>query len=453
MTNLIFLFFFLPVVFLFYYISNAKMKKVCLIIASIIFVFIQDLYLPVLYFVLSLLAFIIGSILIKIKNKTFGNIAFAFFSILYASVLGFFHFGNKLNLNIIPENIIFPIGMSFFILKCIFYFNDCKNKDIVLKSNFFDFLLYAFYFPAFILGPVLSFDYFMALLKKTDFRLCNVGKGFYMFIAGFSLKIIIADNLFKMVNSVFSLNTSSISCIMIWYTAIAFFFYIYFLFASYSRMAEGMSLIFGIKIPKNNYPYFMCDTFSDFSKKWNVSVSRIIDKSFLKINISEVSDAFISILVWSVTGLWFGFNLRTLCFGLVLGIILTFENIFGLNKVKKENYFRRIFVFTLLFVLSVLLMPVDFDLFIQYAKALICRGFPLWNGISSSIIQEYLILFIISIISALNISKNYAYSRKKVNAIESVIESTFFILRIAVFVLSVCILIFNGGNSSVQLPL
>lgn len=453
MINLIFLFFFLPVVFLFYYISNAKMRKVCLIIASVIFVFIQDLWLPVLYFILSLLVFISGNILIKIKNKALGNTVFALFSFIYILVFGFFHLNDKINFDILQNNIIFPIGISFFILKCIMYLNDCKNKEIVLKSNFFDFLLYMFYFPTFILGPVLSFDYFVALLKKTDFRFCNVGKGFSLFMAGFSLKIIIADNLYKFVDSVFSLNTSSISCIMIWYTAIAFFFYIYFLFSSYSKMAEGMSLIFGIKIPKNNYPYFMCDTFNDFSKKWNVSVSRIIDKSFLKFNVSETSNMFITILVWSVIGIWFGFNVRTLCFGLIMGIILAFENIFGLNKVKSKNYLRRIVVFTFLFIIFILLMPIDFDLFTKYMEALICRGVPLWNGISSHIIQEYFILFIVSIILALNISKNYAYSRKKANAAVSIIEGGFLIARTAVFILSVCILIFNGGSSTVQMPL
>lgn len=450
MTNIIFLFFFLPVVFFFYKISNLKMKKFCLLISSIIFTMLTGIMYSIMYIALSIIAFIFGSILKKTSEKFLKNVLSVFFILIFTAIFAFFHLEVSKIINITSYNIIYPMGMSFFILRCITFLNDCRNGNLILKSNFLDFILYLFYFPTFELGPIISYNHFIALLVKSDFTLSNFGKGFTIFITGFSLKIIIADNLFKFINSVYRTNVTSISCVLIWYTALAFFFFIYFLFSSYSKMAEGLSLMFGIKIPKNNFSYFMCDSFTDFSKKWNISVCKVIEKPFLNINTSKASMLFSSLITWIIIGIWLEFNVKSVIFGIIIGILIYFESVTGLSKNK--NYLKRIAVFLMLLISFILIMPVNLNLCINYFKALVCQGVPFWNELTSYYLQKYFVLLAISILLALNLKKNFIHSRKT-NLPSKIMYLTISTFEICAFILSICILIYNGGYSSVQISL
>jgi alginate O-acetyltransferase complex protein AlgI len=146
---------------------------------------------------------------------------------------------------------------------------------------------------------------------------------------------------------------------------IAYSFYIYFDFSSYTDIAIGSARLFGIKVPENfNLPYLKTNV-RDFWNSWHMSLSfwlrdyvfmptgKKLFKTFLKKYPTMI--AVISyIITFTLCGLWHGGKWNFLVWGLYYGILLGIYHIyvtFMPKKITKSNFYNSPFLKTI-FILS-----------------------------------------------------------------------------------------------------
>ena len=211
------------------------------------------------------------------------------------------------------------------------YVVDVYKKEIKPESSFVKFALYISFFPQLIAGPIeRAKDLLKELDKKNNFNYYNFSRGVKLILYGMFKKMVVADNLAKHVDLVFgNLNNydSSYICIAI----IFFSIQIYNDFSGYSDIAIGTARILGIKLNLNfNFPYFS-KSFSEFWRRWHISLSNWFrDYLYIPLGGNRKSQfrVYINIIVvFLVSGLWHGANWTFIIWGGIHGLMLIIESI------------------------------------------------------------------------------------------------------------------------------
>jgi len=181
----------------------------------------------------------------------------------------------------IPElGLILPLAISFFTFQQISFLCDTYKGNLV-QCDFKRYLLFVTFFPQLIAGPIV-------LQKDTipQFNLASIEKryavklltGIALFSIGLFKKIVLADGVAPVANTVFGLADAgtAVSLETAWFGAIAYTFQIYFDFSGYCDMALGLALMFGIRLPINfNSPYKSL-SIVEFWRRWHITLSRFL---------------------------------------------------------------------------------------------------------------------------------------------------------------------------------
>ena len=160
--------------------------------------------------------------------------------------------------------------------------------------------------------------------------------GFSRLAVGLGKKVILANNLSTVVDSIFGGDIKSISVLGTWLGAAVYALQIYFDFSGYSDMAIGMGRIFGFHFDENfNYP-FICKDVSEFWQRWHISLSTFFRDYLLYVPIFGKRRKYGGLfLVWFCTGLWHGANWNYIIWGLYFGLFIFLETKIGKKKMKK----------------------------------------------------------------------------------------------------------------------
>jgi len=148
-----------------------------------------------------------------------------------------------------------------------------------------------------------------------------------MFGIGMVKKVVIADRLAFMVDSVYGdvNNQPGISLLLATYY---YALQIYFDFSGYTDMALGSARMFNITLTQNfNAPY-AATTIADFWRRWHISFSRwILDYIFTPLQMSlrnwgKVGAAFALLVTFLISGAWHGIGWGFLIWGGLHGLYM-----------------------------------------------------------------------------------------------------------------------------------
>lgn len=295
----------------------------------------------------------------KLKRKRLFYLGLSINIGILASFKYFNFFMESLNLLISPFNIklpyievIFPLGISFYLFQSISYIVDVYLKSLKANRNFIDIALYISFFPQLLAGPIVRAGSFLPqLLKPTKITLKNLNDGVQIFLYGLFLKIVIADNVSVIIDPVFK-DPGAYSQGTLWISLLGYSAQIFSDFAGYSEMAIGLALVLGFKLPINfNNPYLALDMV-DFWRRWHISLSEWFrDYLFTPLQFStlfffsskslrslfKVSINFL--ITMGLMGLWHGPNWHYVFFGLYhgLGLIISYSFSFNVKPNQKNN--------------------------------------------------------------------------------------------------------------------
>lgn len=357
-SSIVFLFYFLPIVFLLYYaLSFSRMlQNILLLLASLVFYAWGE---PKYVFLM------IGSILLnsgmgwlvqRWKGKK-QKAALAVTIVLNVAVLFVFKYlGFVLkNFGITDtpvSNLPLPIGISFFTFQALSYVVDVYWGRTKAENPFYV-GLYISFFPQLIAGPIIQYNTVSDQIRNRKSSFDKIAIGLSRFTVGLGKKVLlsncfaaIADNVFQW--SAIGTDKVPVPAMLAWLGSIAYTLQIYFDFSAYSDMAIGLALCFGFKFGENfNYPY-IAESVSDFWKRWHISLTDWFrEYVYFPLGGSRVNNQDYMVrnmfLVWLLTGIWHGANWTFIFWGLYYFVFQLAERFFEYPKKMKSSFLKHFY--------------------------------------------------------------------------------------------------------------
>lgn len=227
-------------------------------------------------------------------------------------------------------DIFLPIGISFYTFVTLSYTLDVYLKRAKPGDSFLDFALFVTYFPHLVAGPIVRPIDLIPQFKtpRTASRPLFLW-GLALITLGLFQKIVLADDILGPVaEAVFDAH-GPLPWFDAWIGVIAFSGQIFADFAGYSTIAIGVSLCLGFSLPVNfRYPYAAIG-FTDFWRRWHISLSTWL-RDYLYIPLGgNRSGRFATYRNLMITmllgGLWHGANWTFVVWGGLHGLYLVIE--------------------------------------------------------------------------------------------------------------------------------
>ena len=348
-----FLFRFLPVFMVIYLIVPAKYRNIVLLAGSLVFYGVGEPYFVLLLVFSVLINFCLSRYMFweprspqknrKKKRARRRKRALAAALIIDFGMLFLFKYWDFFALTVngavgqeaVPLLMLtLPLGISFYTFQMVSYQVDCYHGTLDEPAGFVPFAAYVSMFPQLIAGPIVRFEEIADRMQSRKVGIRNLENGLKLFTVGLGLKVLLANQIGTLWNTIMSAGAGDLHVTVAWLGAIAYSFQIYFDFWGYSVMAMGLGKMLGFRIPRNfNNPY-ISRSVSEFWRRWHITLGSWFREYVYfpmggsrKGRLRTVCNL---LVVWAFTGLWHGANWNFLLWGLLFFVILTMEkNIYG----------------------------------------------------------------------------------------------------------------------------
>src|SRR5262245_41246187 len=170
-------------------------------------------------------------------------------------------------------SLVLPIGLSFHTFQSLAYVIEVFFGRYPAERNPIRFSLYVLFFPQLVAGPIERPQGLLRQLTLTQrFSHDDAAAGLRLMLYGFSMKLLVADNLAPYVDAVYA-NPGGVSGFVAAMATIAFAVQIYGDFFGYSLIAIGSARVLGIRLVTNfDHPY-SATSVTEFWRRWHISLS------------------------------------------------------------------------------------------------------------------------------------------------------------------------------------
>ncbi|MBQ2916062.1 MAG: MBOAT family protein [Clostridia bacterium] len=461
-SSISFLYYFFAAVLLLYFIVPFKFKifkkksgewvyfeakNFVLFISSFFFYFYGEPIYTILMIATTVSSYIHG-LLIDRFRKTVWSKFFLWTSVITSlGALGFFKYSDFFisNVNGLFNTefgllgLALPIGISFYTFQTLSYTIDVYRGDAKVQKSFIRLATYVALFPQLIAGPIVRYTTIEEDLTERKHTFEGFASGATRFVIGLSKKVLIADTLGGLANSLRASDEQSV--VMYWVLAIALSLQLYFDFSGYSDMAIGLGRILGFRFLENfNYP-FISKSIAEFWRRWHMSLgSWFRDYLYIPLGGNRVPIGrwiFNTLVVWFATGFWHGADWTFILWGLYFALFLVLEKFF-LNKffAKIPRVFSHIYVVVLILISFVLFSGNGITGAITDIGSMFgAGGLPLWSGETGYYLGGYAFVLIAGLIGATPLVKNTVLKikeNKTGNLILNVIEPIFVVVMLLI---------------------
>jgi D-alanyl-lipoteichoic acid acyltransferase DltB (MBOAT superfamily) len=299
-TQLDFWIFFLIVLSIFSFIQKHKLtRSIFLFVVSLFFYFKTSGLLVLLLSASIILNYFIGRGLGKASSKVYKKV-FVTLSVLFNLLtLGYFKYAyfftdsfnemfhtkyevfnifarmanSFMGAGSFADNIVLPVGVSFFTFQSISYVVDIYRKEVQPVQNFFDYAFFVSFFPQLVAGPIVRARDFIPQIRK-PFQLNHneFSWAIIQIVKGILKKVVLADYIaIHFIDKVVDAPDAFpgfISILAMW----GYSLQIYGDFSGYTDIAIGVSRLMGFKLLENfNSPYKAINV-ADFWRRWHKSL-------------------------------------------------------------------------------------------------------------------------------------------------------------------------------------
>ena len=337
--------FFLPIVFVLYWLlnKNLKLQNVFVVLASYVFYAWWDWRFLILLFGMSFLSWVSG-LLIALKNDksqisnhqsklpkflptvniilNLGILAiFKYYNFFVSSFADLFGLQNSIH----SLKIVLPLGISFFTFQAVSYVVDVYKHKIE-PTSLIDCLFYIGFFPKLLAGPIeRPTNLIPQIQKERVFEYDLAVDGCRQMLWGLFKKVVIADNAALYVNQVYGdyANQSGSTLLL---AAILYTIQIYGDFSGYSDMAIGTAKLFGFRFRDNFlFPYFSRNM-NEFWRRWHISLNTwFVDYVYIPLGGSRKGKwrtICNTMIIFLLSGLWHGADWSFVAWGAYHGLLL-----------------------------------------------------------------------------------------------------------------------------------
>ena len=397
-SSLEFLFLFLPLFLIVYYLLPLRGKNSFLFLGSLVFYGFGIGWNP--YYMALIVASVVLNFLAakgidgcrrknRIKNGgdtagkgSFGEKAILILGLCYNfGLLLFFKYAG-----FFVENIVLPIGISFYTFQITSYLIDVYRLRTRAEQDVVRLGAYLTMFPQLIAGPIVTYSEVRKSLRRRKTTLIACSHGLQIFTLGLGFKVLLANQLGNLWEDIQTIGYESISTPLSWLGILAYSLQIYFDFYGYSLMAVGLGKLLGFRIPDNFRQPYMSLSMTEFWRRWHITLGRWFRK-YVYIPLGgnrrgKARQIFNLLIVWLLTGLWHGANWNFILWGLFLFVILCVEKAGLLKIVEKWKVLGHVYMCFLIPVSWTLFAITDF----AQLKVYLLKLFPFVESGSQAIV-------------------------------------------------------------------
>ena len=280
-SSITFVYAFFPLVAVAYYLSkNRVYRNVVLLLASLLFYSWGEPRFLLLMLAATLAAYC-GGLLME-RSTAHKRLILIVTVVLLVGNLFVFKYLNFFSENLsalfgwraLPK-LTLPIGISFYTFQILSYVIDLYRGEIRVQRNYFYLLLYVSFFPQLIAGPIVRYETVEQEILERRESIDDVAAGLRRFILGLAKKVILANNIARIAETIYAGDSAVYGTALYWLAAVAYALQIYFDFSGYSDMAIGLGRMFGFHFLENfDHPYTAL-SITDFWRRWHLSVDMV----------------------------------------------------------------------------------------------------------------------------------------------------------------------------------
>ncbi len=325
-NSLFFLFVFLPVfIGLMYFIKKDSARNIITLLFSVLFYAFGDRNHLLLLFLTCLIAYFAA------RNVRKNRTIYLLYLIITVLILCFYKYGNYVRTAFSayfadPDfgKILMPLGISFYTFASIAYVTDVYLGKYEAEEDLFRLCLFLTFFPVVISGPILRYPAFRDWLSERKIDTDSLAQGLRRFLIGLGKKVLIANQLSLVSNTLFS-DTLQASFPLAVYALAAYALQLYYDFSGYSDMAIGIARMIGFTIPENFNDPYLSHSIEEFWRRWHISLSTWL-RDYIYIPLGGNRKGMIRkcvniLIVFLVSGLWHGSTWFFLIWGLYHGLL------------------------------------------------------------------------------------------------------------------------------------
>ncbi len=333
-----FLYFF-PIVVVLYFVFPIRIRWFWLLVSSYFFYMSWNPKYALLIFTSTLITYLSGIYIEKSNHGGFGSkkMFVALSVILNLAILIGFKYFNFLNENfavlfkaigfewsVSNLNILLPVGISFYTFQALSYTMDVYRGEIKATRHFGKYALFVSFFPQLVAGPIEKSSHLLPQFDLANkFHYHRSKDGLILMAWGFFKKLVIADRLAILVNTVYA-DPVGYSGFELLIATLFFAIQILCDFSGYTDIAIGAAKLLGYDLTKNfERPYFS-KSIPEFWRRWHVSLGRWFrDYLYFPLGGSRVVKwkKYRNIMiVFLISGLWHGASWNFFIWGFLHGI-------------------------------------------------------------------------------------------------------------------------------------
>jgi D-alanyl-lipoteichoic acid acyltransferase DltB (MBOAT superfamily) len=231
-------------------------------------------------------------------------------------------------------HLVLPLAISFFTFTQIAYLVDVY-RDQARHYSFLDYTLFVVLFPHLISGPIVRhWEIIPQFASRVIlFSMADLSTGLSIFLIGLYKKLLLADPVAGVANSVFDAAHQGITLTWFdsWLGTTAYALQIYFDFSGYSDMAIGLARMFSITFPCNFDSPYKSASIADFWHRWHITLTRFL-REYLYFPLggnrcSLLRQIFNILVVMLASGLWHGAGWTFVLWGGLHGSFLVIHNL------------------------------------------------------------------------------------------------------------------------------
>ena len=316
--------------------------------------------------------------------------------------------------------ILFPLGVSYYVLESISYLIDVSRKQLPPSKNFINFSLYLAYFPKLISGPIeRAREFLPQLTEKRVVDNQTIMRSLALILMGLFRSIVFSGLIVILMPKNLFVDPLSLSSTDLIIGIIAVGFHIYNQFAGYTSIVRGVSGFFGIELTKNFAQPLFSKDFSDLWVRWHISLSRWLrdyiylplSRAFLRRNPTRTNKANILIppmVTMIASGIWHGGGINLIIWGAMNGVFIILEQIFSLFRTitpsAKTPLWRRILSFSIVLTFAIIAL-IPFNLSILQSKIYV-YGIIVANKWQTPNFNIFIVIAIVILFDGLQYNQN-----------------------------------------------
>ena len=242
--------------------------------------------------------------------------------------------------------LLLPVGISFYTFQTLSYTIDIYYGKIKPIKHLGIFATYVSFFPQLVAGPIERAKHLIPqFYNKVVFEYERVKNGLLLMLWGFFVKVVIADRLAILVNTVYKHDESHNYLLdhtgaSLFIASFFFMFQLYLDFSAYSNIAIGAARVLGFDLQSNFRRPYWATSISDFWHRWHISLSTWFrDYVYIPLggNKRGVKRHLINLLITFVlSGVWHGASWNFVLWGLLNGLFLIAQVFIDRRKTSKK---------------------------------------------------------------------------------------------------------------------